>query len=89
MPAAWGSRSPPQKSWLNPICPASRTTTELVPARTSWSTSACPASRTAKQTPSKLVEELVPAPYHQYLCMFQKSALQGLPPVVGTTSGLS
>ncbi|KNZ58746.1 hypothetical protein VP01_186g9 [Puccinia sorghi] len=40
---------------------------ELVPTRTSWSTSSCLAARTAKQTPANLVEELVPAPYHQYL----------------------
>ncbi|KNZ52437.1 hypothetical protein VP01_3576g4 [Puccinia sorghi] len=43
----------------------------------------------AKQTPSKLVEELLPTPYHQYLGMFQKSASQGLPPIFGTTSSLS
>ncbi|KNZ45334.1 uncharacterized protein VP01_8238g1, partial [Puccinia sorghi] len=31
---------------------------------------------------SKSVEELVPALYHQYLGMFQKSASQGLPPLL-------
>ncbi|KNZ46052.1 uncharacterized protein VP01_7602g1 [Puccinia sorghi] len=43
-------------------------------------TSARLAARTAKQTPAKAVEELVPALYHQYLRIFQKYALQGLPP---------
>ncbi|KNZ58896.1 uncharacterized protein VP01_1838g4 [Puccinia sorghi] len=37
----------------------------------------CPHGRTGTRQVGK---ELVPAPYHQYLRMFQKSALQGLPP---------
>ena len=52
----------------------------LFPARTSWSTSARLAARNAAQAPTKSIEELIPAPYHQYLRMFQKSAAQGLPP---------
>ncbi|KNZ49068.1 hypothetical protein VP01_5230g2 [Puccinia sorghi] len=62
---------------------------ELVPARTSWSTSTRLTASTAAQTPAKSVEELVPALYHQYFCMFQKSASQCLPPVVCMTSRLS
>ncbi|KNZ61689.1 uncharacterized protein VP01_13700g1 [Puccinia sorghi] len=52
----------------------------MVPARTSWSASAGLASHMVMRTPAKLLEELFPALYHQYLHMFQKSALQGLPP---------
>ncbi|KNZ49106.1 uncharacterized protein VP01_5205g1, partial [Puccinia sorghi] len=72
---------PPQKSWLNPTCSVSRPTAELVPTRASCSTSAHLAACTAQKKPARLVEELVPALYHQYLRMFQKSASQGLPPL--------
>ncbi|KNZ47875.1 uncharacterized protein VP01_6072g1 [Puccinia sorghi] len=52
----------------------------LYPARKSWSTSVCLAACIAGQTPTKSIEELVPAPYHQYLPMFKKSSAQGLQP---------
>ncbi|KNZ58429.1 uncharacterized protein VP01_1931g6, partial [Puccinia sorghi] len=52
----------------------------LSPARTSWSNSARLAARAAGQTPARSIGEMVPALYHRYLCMFQKSAAKGLPP---------
>ncbi|KNZ48689.1 hypothetical protein VP01_5485g1 [Puccinia sorghi] len=39
-----------------------------------WSTSTRLAACTTTQKHAKLVEELVPAPYHRYLPMFLKSA---------------
>ncbi|KNZ63196.1 polyprotein, partial [Puccinia sorghi] len=51
----------------------------LSPARTSWSTSTRLAAFTVTQKPTKSIEELVPAPYHQYLPMLKNSASQGHP----------
>ncbi|KNZ62398.1 uncharacterized protein VP01_12756g1, partial [Puccinia sorghi] len=52
----------------------------LSPSQTSWSTSSHLATYTDAQIPTKSIKELVPAPYHQYLPIFKKSAAQGLPP---------